>query len=1683
VSNEAGSDGDVSTLIVGVVIEADPMDVLANITDTVNFTCLVSGSENITYTWFHGNGTGVELTSRTAGVSSPTLTISPVVSSDFGEYFCTASNNVNSVQSRSALLTVSPLGTVNVSPAALVANESDVVNLSCAAEGGPNNTLMWLFDGTPINSSAFLTVTVSTAVDGGVYSCQVSNDAGSGSNSGRVFVNPVVMTNPIGANVPVLTNYTVECEVRGSSPPTIFWFQNGTAINATSDERFTVVMTTTRVLARSELTIVNATFEDSGLYQCVGRPDFPGGTPVGSDQVNITVQGIPERPIDVSVVNVTHNSAQLEWVEPHDNNAEITGYSVLVRDLTNMTFHSNQNTTGAVEMLTVTGLSPFTNYSFVVVAVNSLGNSPPSEPVVNRTDEFFPTAPLNLTEVSTTSDSIFVTWSPPSSPNGVLLSYNVSHRRADGNVFTRLSVSPSMTTANLTSLSSFVTYNIFVRAETAVGFGPMSNLISVRTNTSEPGPVSNIVVANTSSTSVRITFDEPDPPNGVITQYQVIVVRASEHRDRRAVVGNVTVTAPTSTHNLTNDTREVNIGGFLEFSENTVCLRAFTFVGPGENVCTTFVTAEDTPLAPLNLQVLNVSSTSLNVTWNRPESIRGVLIAYEIVYVSSEGASQAVNITNFSATNAEVLGGLTINTEYNVTLRAFTRAGPGIPITAQGFTNEDAPPVIGNVQVNQMLSNDGNLELSWDPPSTRNGEYRYELFYSFVSSFTHVSRVEMNSSDRIILSRLDGLEPRTMFVISNSTSSRVRSFASYQFSIMGCNILFGTCNIAVNGSLVTHITRATPVTELMAVPMVTDNPQSFNIKVSWDLPEFPNGPIDMYQVKYFPSDAPSNSRMEEVAVGNGPVSYVIMTTTPFTNYTITIMPIGQTTIGFENTIVQRTNQSAPMSVDNLADTASDYRCITVTVPVPTEDSGIIRQFDVIVTLQPTNPTSNRTVCNLSLSLAHRRDLTIVSDQPNPGAVPNQVAANQRRTICELDPNTAYYVFTRTEYFQDGTMDNVVCSEPSMLMTLNESLVAGLVIFFFILIAVIVVLVIVIILLMYRRKRKDVYSPSDIPLSPTETEKEQVFVNLAIPQWTATMDPVSVKDFPGHVRHLHADDDYRFSEEYKNVEPEHSPTTEAFSNPVNATKNRYGNITAYDHSRVRLTPVEGVAGSDYINANFLDGYKMPSAYIATQGTVPDSISDFWRMVWEYNAPTIIMLTNLEERGRVKCHKYWPSKTDSYGDIRVTLQDEVVLTEYTVRTYSVIKSGHREERIIKQYHYTSWPDFGVPSHPTPLLTFVRRVSANHPTDKGPMVVHCSAGVGRSGTFITVHSQLKRIAAEGNIDIYGFVRAMRYRRCLMVQTEAQYIFIHDALLEAVECGVTEIQARDLPSHYKKLQTTDESTGKTLLELELQRLNASIHKKPQQSEGTKPANRGKNRFADILPYDTTRCRLSSVIGVAGSDYINANFINGYTMKNAFIATQGPLPDTIADFWRMVWEYKCHTVIMLTKEKESGRVRCHKYWPDGNDMYGQLQVVQLTETPYSEYVLREFKLIDTKDKSSLPVKHFQFLGWPEESGKVPSHGADLIDLIGQVQKWQRTAGTAPVIVHCSGGSGRTGTFITIANLLDCLKSEGVVDVFQTVRTLRLQRPNMVRTVEQYRYCYTTVLEYLESFDLYANFK
>ena len=134
---------------------------------------------------------------------------------------------------------------------------------------------------------------------------------------------------------------------------------------------------------------------------------------------------------------------------------------------------------------------------------------------------------------------------------------------------------------------------------------------------------------------------------------------------------------------------------------------------------------------------------------------------------------------------------------------------------------------------------------------------------------------------------------------------------------------------------------------------------------------------------------------------------------------------------------------------------------------------------------------------------------------------------------------------------------------------------------------------------------------------------------------------------------------------------------------------------------------------------------------------------------------------------------------YGSIRVHLQEVLSLADYTIRTFSLQREGSKEERIITQYHYTVWPDHGVPEHPTPLLHFVRKVTSSNPTNAGPIMVHCSAGVGRTGTFICLFTQLKKIQAENSIDIFGFVRSMRYNRCSMVQTEVCGILSVLALL----------------------------------------------------------------------------------------------------------------------------------------------------------------------------------------------------------------------------------------------------------------------------------------------------------------
>lgn len=179
---------------------------------------------------------------------------------------------------------------------------------------------------------------------------------------------------------------------------------------------------------------------------------------------------------------------------------------------------------------------------------------------------------------------------------------------------------------------------------------------------------------------------------------------------------------------------------------------------------------------------------------------------------------------------------------------------------------------------------------------------------------------------------------------------------------------------------------------------------------------------------------------------------------------------------------------------------------------------------------------------------------------------------------------------------------------------------------------------------------------------------------------------------------------------------------------NTHKNRYANVVAYDHSRVILNTADSLSrhliGSDYINANYIDGYEKPKAYIATQGPLPETFGDFWRMVWQERAAIIVMLTRLEERSRTKCDQYWPSRGSSiYGDFKVTLLETVELAHYSLRTMRLEDIRSTEPfRDIQHAQFTAWPDHSVCFHPTPFLMFLKRIKTLNPTDAGPIITHC-------------------------------------------------------------------------------------------------------------------------------------------------------------------------------------------------------------------------------------------------------------------------------------------------------------------------------------------------------------------------
>uniref|UniRef100_A0A8C6KN31 protein-tyrosine-phosphatase n=1 Tax=Nothobranchius furzeri TaxID=105023 RepID=A0A8C6KN31_NOTFU len=577
-----------------------------------------------------------------------------------------------------------------------------------------------------------------------------------------------------------------------------------------------------------------------------------------------------------------------------------------------------------------------------------------------------------------------------------------------------------------------------------------------------------------------------------------------------------------------------------------------------------------------------------------------------------------------------------------------------------------------------------------------------------------------------------------------------------------------------------------------------------------------------------------------------------------------------------------------------------------------------------------------------------------------------------------------------------------------------------------------------------------------------------------PYHTGQLHPaVRVADLLQHINQMKTAEGYGFKQEYE-VKGRRSSLF-LHSDIINNTDN----FIHYDRHRVKLHPLLGDPNSDYINANYIDvTHLLPFSVILfffPPGPKQETLYDFWRMVWQENCFSIVMVTKLVEVGRVKCCKYWPDDSEMYGDVKITLLKSETLADYTVRTFALERRGYSAKHEVRQFHFTSWPEHGVPYHSTGLLAFIRRVKASTPPDAGPVVVHCSAGAGRTGCYIVLDVMLDMAECEGVVDIYNCVKTLCSRRINMIQTEEQYIFIHDAILEACLCGETAILVNEFAVTYKEMLRVDSQSNSSQLREEFQTLNSvTPHLDVEEcSIALLPRNREKNRSMDVLPPDRALAFLVTTEGES-NNYINAALADSFHRQAAFIVTPHPLPGTTADFWRLVFDYGCTAVVMLNQLNQS-----NSYWPEpGLQQYGPMEVEFLSMSADEEVITRLFRVknVTRLQEGQLVVCQFQFLRWSAYRD-VPDSKKSFLNLLAQVHKWQRECGEGRTVVHCLNGGGRSGTFCACNILLEMIQYQNMADIFYAVKTLRNCKPNMVESLDQYRFCYDLVLEYLDCFE------
>uniref|UniRef100_A0A2K6TR06 Phosphatidylinositol phosphatase PTPRQ n=1 Tax=Saimiri boliviensis boliviensis TaxID=39432 RepID=A0A2K6TR06_SAIBB len=1105
-----------------------------------------------------------------------------------------------------------------------------------------------------------------------------------------------------------------------------------------------------------------------------------------------TEEDVPETsPIINTFKNLSSTSVLLSWDPPVKPNGAIISY-----DLTLQGPNENYSFIASDNYIILEELSPFTLYSFSAAArtIKGLG---PSSILFFYTDESVPLAPpQNLTLINYTSDFVWLKWSPSPLPGGIVKVYSFKiHEHETDTIFFK-NISGFQTEAKLVGLEPVSTYSISVSAFTKVGNGnQFSNVVKFTTQESVPDVVQNMQCMATSWQSVLVKWDPPKKANGIITHYMI-----------------------TAERNSTKVSPQDHVYTFIKLLADTSYVfkvRASTSAGEGdERTCNVSTLPETVPGVPTNIAFSDVQSTTATLTWIRPDTIFGYFQNYKITtqlraqkckeWESEECVEyQKIQYLYEANLTEETVFGLKKFRWYRFQVAASTNAGYGNASDWISTQTLPGPPDGPPENVHVVATSPFSISISWSEPAVITGPTYYLIDVKSVDNDKfNISFIKSNEENKTM--EIKDLEIFTRYsVVITAFTGNIS--AAYVEGKSSAEVIVTTLESAPKDP-----------PNNMTFQKIPDEVTKFQL--TFLPPSQPNGNIQVYQALVYREDDPTAVQIHNLSIiqkTNTSVTAVLEGLKGGHTYNISVYAVNSAGAGPKVPMRITMDIKAPARPKSKPTPIYDatgkllVTSTTITIRMPicyySDDHGPIKTVQVLVAETGAQNDGNVTKW-YDAYFNKARPYFTNEGFPNPpctdgktkfsgneeiyiiGADNACMIPGNEDKICNgpLKPKKQYLFkfratnvmgqFTDSDYSDpvktlgEGLSERTVEIILSVTLCILSIILLGTAIFAFARI---------------RQKQKEggTYSPRDAEIIDTKFKLDQLITvaDLELKDERLTR-PISKKSFLQHVEELCTNNNLKFQEEFSELPKflQDLSSTDA-DLPWNRAKNRFPNIKPYNNNRVKLIADAGVPGSDYINASYISGYLCPNEFIATQGPLPGTVGDFWRMVWETRAKTLVMLTQCFEKGRVRCHQYWPEDNKPvtvFGDIVITKLMEDVQINWTIRDLKIERHG--DYMTVRQCNFTAWPEHGVPENSAPLIHFVKLVRASRAHDTTPMIVHCSAGVGRTGVFIALDHLTQHINDHDFVDIYGLVAELRSERMCMVQNLAQYIFLHQCILD---------------------------------------------------------------------------------------------------------------------------------------------------------------------------------------------------------------------------------------------------------------------------------------------------------------